>query len=267
MKAKIILCLLALSTSLVASEVTTKDVKISYGMSTCRNKRTYQEDRFAYVSYTHGAFLGVYDGHCGSDVSSFLKDHFHTLFAQSLVGRNQKDAFEDAFSKVEAYSLNNYHDGSTALVAYIDQDRDKNNILHCVWVGDSRAVLECNGKVCFATNDHKPQRKDEKERIDKVGGRISSKGYIMCNGERGLAVSRSIGDKYMKKGGKGEIIATPEYAQIPLKSDNHFLIMASDGLWDVIDNEEAIEIVEEELGKEISDVIVVDDGLLWNFVN
>jgi serine/threonine protein phosphatase PrpC len=59
----------------------------------------------------------------------------------------------------------------------------------------------------------------------------------------GLAVSRSIGDKSCKLQGVGQIIATPEYATKKLNSDNHFLILASDGLWDVIDNEEAIAIV------------------------
>lgn len=273
MKAKIALSLLAISTSLGAGEATTNNLKISYGMSTCRNKRDDQQDRFAHVSYDHGAFFSVYDGHCGAGVATFLKDNFHTFFAQSLVNKNKEDAFKDAFLKSEAYALKYYHDGSTALVAYIDQDTNKNSILHCAWVGDSRAVLECNGKLCCATKDHKPHRSDEKERIDKVGGRVDSQGYILrnvLNGRKwevaGLAMSRSIGDRDMKTFGKGEIIATPEYVQIPLKSGHHFLIMASDGLWDVIDNEKAIEIVKEELGEErLEDD--VDGGGLCNFVN
>ena len=49
--------------------------------------------------------------------------------------------------------------------------------------------------------------------------------------------------------GEGQIIAVPEYAKVQLNSDNHFMIIASDGLWDVISNEEAVRMVQEELKK------------------
>ncbi len=216
-------------------------MNISHGISTHPGKRPYQEDRFSNTNVNGGQFFAVYDGHGGDNVSSFLMDNLSQYFTQCLVNKNTKQAFECAFAKAETYSLDHYRDGSTAVVAYID----KNNVLHVAWVGDSRAVLECDNKVCLSTKDHKPNRPDEQKRIEKIGGYVLMMGVWRVNG---LAVSRSIGDKELKSyGPKNQIIATPEYAQMQLKPNNHFLIVASDGLWDVIDNEKAIAMVNTEL--------------------
>jgi protein phosphatase 1L len=230
MKTKIALYVLALSASLSAAEF-----KISYDVSTCRNRRSYQEDRFAHANINDGQFFAVYDGHGGDKVSSFLKDNLHTYFQQCL-GDSKKQCFEDAFAKAEDYVLKNYNDGSTAVVAYVDKD----NTLHYAWAGDSRAVLECGGKACFFTHDHKPERIDEKARIQKAGGMVYFHGVWRVNG---IAVSRSIGDKQEKEYGLDQIIALPEYADIQLTPHNHFMIVASDGLWDEMSNEEAVDMV------------------------
>jgi len=234
MKTKIVLCLLTLSAPLLAAEL-----KISYGYAAHQNKRPYQEDRFTHTIINGGQFFGVYDGHGGNKVSSFLKDNLHTYF-QECLGKSRKQRFEYAFAKAEEYALTNYNEGSTALVAYVDMD----NVLHYAWVGDSRALLENNGTVQFATQDHKPERADEKDRIEKAGGQIYFYGVWRVNG---LAVSRSIGDRKMKDAGQGQIIAVPEYEQMQLSENNHFMIMASDGLWDKVSNEEAVEMVTQAL--------------------
>ncbi|HLW72610.1 MAG TPA: PP2C family protein-serine/threonine phosphatase [Candidatus Babeliales bacterium] len=222
------------------------EMKVVYGLSTHQNKRSYQEDRSDQADINGGKFFAVYDGHGGANVSSFLKSNLHTYFTECLAGKpDVKQAFECAFLKAENYALSNYEDGSTAVVTFID----KNNVLHCAWVGDSRAVLESNGRVGFATQDHKPDRYDERKRIENAGGEISVWGVWRVNG---LAVSRSIGDKPLKDDAKGQIIAVPECVEIPLTADNHFLILASDGLWDVIKNEDAVAMVTKELAKNSS---------------
>src|SRR5204863_7013389 len=118
---------------------------------------------------------------------------------------------------------------------------DNKNILHVAWVGDSRLVVERNEKVGFATQDHKPDRLDEKKRIENAGGKVVMHGVPRVNG---LAVSRSIGDRKLKNNGHSKcIIAIPEYIQYQLTSDNLFAIIASDGFWDVISNEEVVQLV------------------------
>lgn len=214
-------------------------LKITYGFTTHQNKRDYQEDRFTHATIDGGDFFGVYDGHGGAHVSSFLAEELYKIFEET--DSTVENKFKNAFAKAERGSCKFWpKEGSTALVTYID----KNKMLYCAWVGDTRAVLECNNKVCFFTKDHKPDREDEKQRIEKAGGMLYKQGVWRVNG---LAISRSIGDLRSKMGAEGQIIAIPEYKEINLNSDNHFLILASDGLWDVIKNEEAVEMVNKAL--------------------
>lgn len=216
-------------------------VTVNYGLSTHQNKRPYQEDRFTHSLVYGNDFFAVYDGHGGDKTVSFLQDSLHQYFTEY---RNDKSTiqtnFNIAFAKAEKYALENFDDGSTAVAGFIDIY----NRLHCAWAGDSRLVLENNGGVGFATQDHKPDSSDEKLRIIKAGGNVEYYGVWRVNG---LAVSRSIGDRRCKAMGPGQIIAVPEYAQMPLSSDNHFMIVASDGLWDVITNEDAVNLVKEKL--------------------
>nr|XP_043622024.1 probable protein phosphatase 2C 6 [Erigeron canadensis] len=98
--------------------------------------------------------------------------------------------------------------------------------------GDSRAVL-CRGKEAMALSmDHKPNREDEYARIEAAGGKV-----IQWNGHRVfgvLAMSRSIGDRYLKPW----IIPDPEVTFIPRTKEDECLIFVSDGLWDVMSNED-----------------------------
>ncbi|KAH9620374.1 hypothetical protein KSS87_016988 [Heliosperma pusillum] len=101
--------------------------------------------------------------------------------------------------------------------------------------GDSRAVL-CRGKAPMPLSvDHKPDRKDEWDRIEALDGKV-----IQWNGYRVfgvLAMSRSIGDRYLKPW----IIPDPEVKIVQRTKEDDCLILASDGLWDVMTNEEACE--------------------------
>ena len=227
----------------LVAPVNTVAVEMTFGISTHQNRRPYQEDRFAHAIVDKGDFFGVYDGHGGDKVSSLLKDNLHTYFAKAKGSVEQK--FQHAFEQADFIAQNSWSDGSTALAVYID----KNNVMHFAWAGDTRAVLECGGKFCFGTQDHKPDRADEKQRIEQAGGSVVEWGVWRVNG---LAVSRSIGDAVCKLQGIGQILATPEYAQVQLKPDNHFLILASDGVWDEISNKAAVAIVNRGLRNKLS---------------
>ncbi|KAL8498917.1 hypothetical protein ACS0TY_022037 [Phlomoides rotata] len=121
--------------------------------------------------------------------------------------------------------------GSTAVVALVCSS-------HIIVAnsGDSRAVL-CRGKQPIALSmDHKPNREDEYERIEAAGGKV-----IQWNGHRVfgvLAMSRSIGDRYLKPW----IIPDPEVMVVPRAREDECLVLASDGLWDVMTNEEVCDV-------------------------
>lgn len=256
MKKHIIIALLASITSFGFAQI-----DIQHGIKAEQNARPYQEDRFTYAQIAPqgsdllkngGTFVAVYDGHGGDKTSSFLGDNLHNYFTDAVLDYEAKElccefpfkhAFDEAFFIAEKHALENFWDGSTAVAAYIENKDEDDVYMHCAWVGDSRLVLD-NG---FATEDHKPDRADEKERIEDAGGQVYMHGVWRVNG---LAVSRSIGDG-SRKGGKydGHIIATPEYAKIKLTPDNKFFIIASDGLWDVMNNNSAINMVKKQMQK------------------
>jgi len=213
-------------------QINAEQLTISYGMSTHQNKRPYQEDRFTHAVINQGHFFGIYDGHGGDKVSEYLQTHLH----KEVLAKTKGEAFKYMFLEAEKYALKNCTDGSTALVAWIGDA----HILHCAWVGDTRAVLEKNGAVDFQTRDHKPDDAQELARIKSLGGTIEKYGVWRVGG---LAISRSIGDANIKKKFAGQVIADPDYAGVQLDEDNHFLIMASDGLWDVMSSEKAVEMV------------------------
>jgi len=123
-------------------------------------------------------------------------------------------------------------------------------------VGDSRAVLcrtSSNGhraETLDLSSDHKPSRPDEKKRILEVGGIIEPIYYqgIPVGPDRvwtherdaGIAMTRAIGDTRGKKAG---LISEPEVKEIDLQVGDRFIIVASDGLWDVMTSEEAVNFV------------------------
>ncbi|KAI4316497.1 hypothetical protein L6164_024477 [Bauhinia variegata] len=199
-------------------------------------------------------FFGVYDGHGGSQVANYCRERIHLALAEEiefaregLINGSIKDecqdqwikAFSNCFLKVDAEVGGNANSepiapetvGSTAVVAIICSSHII--VANC---GDSRAVL-CRGKEPMALSvDHKPNRDDEYARIEAAGGKV-----IQWNGHRVfgvLAMSRSIGDRYLKPW----IIPEPEVTFLPRGKDDECIILASDGLWDVMTNEEACDL-------------------------
>eukprot|EP00850_Spirogloea_muscicola_P002346 SM000009S23475 [mRNA] locus=s9:270632:272478:+ [translate_table: standard] len=122
--------------------------------------------------------------------------------------------------------------GTTAVVAVIGSQRIL--VANC---GDSRAVLSSGGTAVPLSSDHKPDRNDERERVEAAGGRV-----IFWNGHRVLgvlAMSRSLGDRYLSP----YVIAEPEISCTVRSREDEAVILASDGLWDVISNEAACSVV------------------------
>ncbi|KAL0394195.1 UNVERIFIED_CONTAM: putative protein phosphatase 2C 6 [Sesamum latifolium] len=202
------------------------------------------------LSHLTGHFFGVYDGHGGSQVANYCRDRIHSALTEELEiimnnmndGSN-KDNCEQQWTRALTRCFIKVDDeiggrarlepvapetvGSTAVVAIVCSSHII--VANC---GDSRAVL-CRGKQPMALSvDHKPNREDEYARIEAAGGKV-----IQWNGHRVfgvLAMSRSIGDRYLKPW----IIPDPEVMFVPRTREDECLILASDGLWDVMTNEE-----------------------------
>ncbi|KAM3393750.1 hypothetical protein ACQJBY_014468 [Aegilops geniculata] len=121
--------------------------------------------------------------------------------------------------------------GSTAVVALLV--RDRLIVANC---GDSRAVLSRGGVAVPLSEDHKPDRPDEMARIKAAGGKVM---YMNGARVRGiLAMSRALGHRVLKP----EVICEPEISITERSEDDDCLILASDGLWDVISNKVACDV-------------------------
>ena len=121
------------------------------------------------------------------------------------------------------------------------------------WCGDSRAVLarETGGRmeVVPLTEDHKPNSPEELERIDEAGGRVARlqdesgeevgphRVWLRYAWIPGLAMSRALGDALAHRVG---VSSVPEISTHEISASDRFLILASDGIWEFITNEEAV---------------------------
>ncbi|KAM0953363.1 putative protein-serine/threonine phosphatase [Dioscorea sansibarensis] len=236
-----------------------------YGMTAVCGRRREMEDvvsiqpEFLRGSLGHETyhFYGVFDGHGCSHAAVSCQDRMHELVAEeigrvetgSMAIRNWEGVMKRSFLRMDAEvedwrgtirtgtcrcelrTPNCDHVGSTAVVAVVTPDQII--VGNC---GDSRAVLCKGGAAIPLSTDHKPDRPDEMERIEKAGGRV-----IYWDGPRVLgvlAMSRAIGDAYLKP----YVISEPEVTVTERTGEEECLILASDGLWDVVSNEMACDI-------------------------
>ncbi|KAJ1693680.1 hypothetical protein LUZ63_010378 [Rhynchospora breviuscula] len=191
-----------------------------------------------------GAFYGVFDGHCGTDAARFVKSNLlKFIIEDNHFPHSMHKAIRSAFMKADhalADSISlDHNSGTTVLTALIFE-----KTLLIANLGDCRAVLSKRGKAVDMTKDHKPTCKFEKVRIEKLGGTVFD-GYL--NGQ--LSVSRALGDWHMK-GGKGSICpltGEPELHEAILTQEDEFLVIACDGLWDVMSSQCAITMVRKSL--------------------
>ncbi|CAG7890502.1 unnamed protein product [Brassica rapa] len=196
-------------------------------------------------------FYGVFDGHGCSHVAEKCRERLHEIVkheVEAMASDNewketmaksfqkmdrevsQRDASRSAKSSCRCELQSPQCDavGSTAVVSVVTPE--KIVVSNC---GDSRAVLCRNGLAIALSSDHKPDRPDELNRIQEAGGRV-----IYWDGARVLgvlAMSRAIGDNYLKP----YVIPDPEVTVTDRTEDDECLILASDGLWDVVTNEMA----------------------------
>lgn len=183
--------------------------KCSYGFSSLRGKRASMEDfyeaRFAQVADQTVGLFGVFDGHGGSRAADYVqKNLFENLIKHPKFITDTRSAIVETYQQTDSEYLkaeNSQHRdaGSTASTAVLVGDR-----LLVANVGDSRAVICRAGKAIALSTDHKPNRKDERQRIEKAGGVVMWAGTWRVGGV--LAVSRAFGDRLLKQ----YVVAEPE---------------------------------------------------------
>lgn len=124
--------------------------------------------------------------------------------------------------------------------------------LYTANVGDARAVLSRGGKAVRLTYDHKGSDVQEAKRITDAGG------FVMNNRVNGvLAVTRSLGDSSMKE----FVVGSPYTTETTLGDEDDFLIVACDGLWDVCDDQTAVDLIRNVKDAQEASQILLDYAL------
>jgi len=136
--------------------------------------------------------------------------------------------------------------GCTAVVALL-----KGTKLYVANAGDSRAVISKAGVAEALSIDHKPTQDRERDRIVGAGGFVSEIGGV-ARVNANLNLSRAIGDLRYKTNralspSEQIITAEPDVTVTELTHEHEFLVMACDGVWDVMKNQEVVDFVRERL--------------------
>lgn len=254
-----------------------RDGNVLVSTAAVRGDREYMEDT-SYVSSCK-RFAAVYDGHGGSAVSQYLRNQLYAMLAPGLAELEQEMHAEKNESTNGTTKSTRRQKITTILretIQKLDQDviaKDEwkfqgstavgvlmfEDVLYSLNVGDSRAVLCRAGHAVELTRDHKANDPHERRRIESLGGLVRWFGYVDAQGEPiepygayrvngNLAVARAIGDRDSRP----FVIGDAEVRQYDIEYDkDEFIVIASDGLWDVFSSTEVIELVQDVMSGEL----------------
>lgn len=222
---------------------------MKFSVCSVRNLREYQEDRHNVERnvWDNLHYFGVYDGHGGCNMSEICSSLMPHAIKECLrkSPKNKKKALRCAIRAMEEKSrevMRGEMCGSTFCGAIIDPCK---HTITAANVGDSRMILRTTDKgIHQLTLDHNMENAQERQRIQKAGGVVERD---IFGGERVMGVlnmTRSLGDWYLR----------PYVSHLPVVTsynyrDSHgtYVIVGSDGLWDVLTNEDVCAIVDQHL--------------------
>jgi serine/threonine protein phosphatase PrpC len=193
--------------------------------------------------------LAIFDGHGGPLISKYLSNVIPQYLYDKTIPKEIKPHspkyykyIQKLYDFIQEKIRNEIKEskmmGSTALIAQIYNHKNINR-LQIINAGDCRAVLCNKDNIGIAlSKDHKPLSFEENNRITQMGGQII---HLPNDDPRimGLSVSRSLGDVDAKP----YVSHQPEVFNYIIDINDRFLILGCDGLWDVFDNQSAVDFV------------------------
>ncbi|CAE7037320.1 unnamed protein product [Symbiodinium sp. CCMP2456] len=210
-----------------------------YGFAVAKHDRAKMEDAVAVHSDVAGhTCVAVFDGHGGDKAAKLAQELLPKQLDQHLrLASDKKKAIDDAFQAVESCMKQELADeaslspsgtssGTVACVALLQEKE-----LLFVNLGDCRAVICDGAKVATKTVDHSPEKNSgEKYRLQQLGVSIDG-GYV----DGKVQVSRAFGDIECKTGAKiSGLICKPEVTVVAVKESTEFVVLATDGIWDAL---------------------------------
>ncbi|OHS93958.1 hypothetical protein TRFO_11418 [Tritrichomonas foetus] len=239
--------------SLITLDITNTNIKFDKNPARCELLGSYEYTKFSKLIKTNGYvgfaemkgvrdtmedsivirteinenrdLFGVFDGHGGRQTSTWLAFHIARQYEQTKVKLTNKGLL----TSIRVLSLGliqqQYIDGSTAVIAIIHE-----NAIFLMNIGDARAlIISQDFHVKLATQDHKPSTREEFERVAQNGGFVAATNRRVAGR---LAVPRSFGDTTTKG-----VTCMPDITNYQIESDDRWLILGCDGVFDVLTNE------------------------------
>jgi len=220
--------------------------------------RAQMEDRHVvketFAGSNQQAFFAVYDGHGGKEAADFAAESLHVHLERELgnpANGTMEESLTNAFlaTDLEISKAGIHKSGATAVAAFVKCGEGGTRTLYAANAGDARAVLcrgsskdqSCVPEVKRLSFDHKPTVASEQERIEAAGGLVIRSRVMAV-----LAVSRALGDHELKK----LVVAQPHVSETHIVgSEDAILILACDGVFDVMTDEQVAEWVWREHGE------------------
>ena len=234
---------------IISNYIRKKKKNGSYGTYNIQGRREYMEDRNFQYEDSKYIISGIFDGHGGSECSTYMNRNFLKYFVKYLNNPYYKKNIQMILKSTLSHLNNNFLNientsGSTGNIVVIDKI---NGIFYNMNIGDSRCISYCNkninlSKVKQISKDHNFTYKKEINIVKSKGG------YIKDDRLMGrLAMSRALGNKELSK----YIEYTPDIFYGNIKNHYYFL-HGSDGLFDVLSNKIIIKIINKLLLENIS---------------
>lgn len=215
-------------------------------------RREEMEDGFVFVdcfgNKETNAFFSIYDGHGGRQCVDYVTAHLHDVVIRKMgePGLTVPDALMRAFAQVDK-DMRNFgivNSGCTACVCVLHEEQGR-RLIYTAHLGDARAVLcRAGGQAARLTSlsDHKATDPEEMRRVVEAGGAIVNE---RVNGM--LAISRAFGDFQLKMPRlQSDVVSyMPDITSTELTDQDTFVVVACDGVWDVISDQDAVNLINE----------------------
>ena len=203
----------------------------------------------------------IFDGHGGDEMSIYLQNNLAQIYKQNLLLNkgniilSLKNAFHDADDEMRN-QLNIEGLGSTGTLVHIKWESENDLVVYSANVGDSRVSLISPEHIIRLSYDHRTSDEKERKRIlesgleiidDRINGTLMLTrifgNYEYKNNIENEEDDNSNSNNYSNNKG---LICEPFISKIniDLNIENQFLILASDGIWDTITEEEIQNIIQ-----------------------
>lgn len=220
-----------------------KNITHGYHMVEGKSHHTMEDYVFAQFKQIDENELGlfaIFDGHLSHEIPEYLRSHlFNNILNEPNFWAEPESAIRRAYRITDTTILDKAADlgkgGSTAVTAILINGQK----LVVANVGDSRAVIYKNGVAKQLSIDHEPGR--ERKVIEDRGGFVSNFPGDVPRVDGQLAVARAFGDKSLKM----HLSSEPDVKVELIDDDTEFLILASDGVWKVLSNQEAADCIKD----------------------